>query len=251
MSAGMHQGTAAPSRVSLIPIVASGVALFWLWHAVTLHGSGALSNAALTAQLTWLAALMLWGIVVSRLALSGRTRSTAVLSVLPGLWIPPLAVFATVAASALSPALRSAFLNMAQGVPHEHFLWVQALRIAAIGGVAKTYLGRLPPAFGYGIGVPDLVFGCSAVILAATGAAAALPAPVMMAWNVFGAAVFLGAPMILQLTLPGPLQIFRGHPDGRELLDFPMILAPSLLGPLLLIGNVLHIVKLTAAGCRP
>lgn len=232
----------APSP--FIPIVALGVASFWLWHAVRLHDGGALPGEGFIALLVWFASMTLWGLATSWLSVSGRYRRPEVLSLAPGLWVPPLPVAATAVALLVSPALRNAFLALAEGITQDQFILMQTLRIAAIGGVTKAILGRLPRAFGLGTGIPDLIFGISAAVMLGTGSYAALAPATLAAWNIAGALIFIMAALILQLTLPGPLQLFRGTPDGRELLDFPMVLAPTLLGPLLLIGNILHAAKL-------
>jgi len=230
--------------VSLVPLVAAGIAAFWLVHAMRLHEAQMLPTASFDALLVWLIGMGLWGVVTSWLSLSGRYRQPHFLALLPGLWLPPLPVLATAMALAAFPALRDAFLALANGISGDQFMLVQMLRIAAIGGLTKTILGRLPPAFGFGTGIPDLLFGLSAAALLWTGAYASLAPATMIAWNIFGALVFMIAPLILQLTLPGPLQVFKRAPDGRELMDFPMVLAPTLLGPLLLIANFLHAAKL-------
>lgn len=253
MSKSMSLEASTPGKtgitpyISLVPLVAAGIAVFWWAHAARLHDAQVLATGSFNALLAWLTGMALWGALTSWLSLSGRYRQARVLALLPGLWLPPLPVMATVVALAVSPALRDAFLALASGIPQDKFMLMQTLRIAAIGGLTKTILGRLPPAFGFGTGIPDLLFGLSAAALLWTGAYATLAPETIVAWNMFGALVFMIAPLILQLTLPGPLQFFKREPDGRELLDFPMVLAPTLLGPLLLIGNFLHAAKLYLA----
>lgn len=247
------QAQAEPSvnilrRISLVPLVGLGVVWFWIAQADRLRDDGMSSAGSYNALLVWIGALGLWGLLMSWLSLSGRGRSPTFLRLLPGLWVPPFTVFGTAAAIALSPDLRSAFVSLASGVPDEQLILLQILRIAAIGGLTKTILGRLPPAFGYGTGIPDLLFGLSAAALLLTGAYAGLAPSVLIAWNTVGALIFIVAALIMQLCLPGPLQIFRRQPDGRELLDFPMFLAPASFGPWLLIGNCLHAAKYLLQG---
>lgn len=231
------------SRFSLVPLVGLGVGWFFVVQASRLRDTGALPAESFNALLVWIAALGAWGLVMSWLSLSRRGRSPAFLRFLPGLWIPPLTVFATVVAMALSPALRSAFVAMASGIDDDQLILLQVLRVAAIGSLIKTSFGRLPPAFGFGTGIPDFLFGISAAALLVTGGYMGLSPSIIVAWNIVGALIFVGAAVILQLCLPGPLQIFRSEPDGRELLDFPLFLAPALFGPVLLIGNCLHAAK--------
>lgn len=230
--------------ISLVPLVAAGIALFWMVHATRLHDAGHLPADAFGALIGWLGGMATWGVIVSWLARSGRFRQATFLRLLPGLWLPPFTVLATVAALLAFPPLQSAFSALCAGISDDAFILLQVVRIAAIGGLTKTILGRLPPAFGFGTGIPDLLFGLSAAALLWSGAYIHLDPVLLAAWNIFGALVFMMAAVVLQLTLPGRLQVFRSLPDGRELLDFPMVLAPALLGPLLLIGNFLHAAKL-------
>lgn len=236
------------SRFSLVPLVGLGIGWFFVAQASRLRGAGALSAESFNALLLWIAALGAWGLLMSWLSLSRRGRSPGFLRLLPGLWVPPFTVFATAAAMALSPPLRSAFVAMASGIGDDQLILLQVLRVAAVGSLIKTSLGRLPPAFGFGTGIPDFLFGISAAALLVTGAYVGLSPYCIVAWNIVGALIFVGAAVMLQLCLPGPLQIFRREPDGRELLAFPMFLAPALFGPVLLIGNCLHAAQFVLQG---
>ena len=231
------------SRISLVTFVGLGVGWFFLVQAIRLGHAGTMSVESFDALIVWIVALGVWGLLMSWLSLSGNGRNPAFLKLLPGLWLPPLPVLGTALAITLSPALRSAFFALASGVPEYQLILFQALRIAAIGSVIKTSLGRLPPAFGFGTGIPDLLFGISAAALLLTNASTLVPPTLLIAWNIIGALILIVAALILQLCLPGPLQIFRREPDGRELLDFPLFLAPALFGPVLLIGNCLQVAK--------
>lgn len=236
------------SHISLVPFVGLGVGWFFMVQANRLRDAGTMSVESFDALIVWIVALGVWGLLMSWLSLSGNGRNPAVLKLLPGLWLPPLPVLGTALAITLSPALRWAFLALASGVPEDQLILVQVLRIAAIGSVIKTSLGRLPPAFGFGTGIPDLLFGISAAALLLTDASTLVPPTLLIAWNIIGALILILAALILQLCLPGPLQIFRREPDGRELLDFPLFLAPALFGPVLLIGNCLQVAKYVLQG---
>ena len=60
-----------------------------------------------------------------------------------------------------------------------------------------------------------------------------------MAWNLIGAAVIVpAAPILLQLGLPGPLQVFTGLPDARAVFTYPMSIAPMIGVPLFVMVNL-------------
>ena len=56
----------------------------------------------------------------------------------------------------------------------------------------------------------------------------------------FGKPVIVpAAPLLLQLGLPGPLQVFAGQPDARVVFSFPMSIAPMIGVPLFVLANLL------------
>lgn len=60
-----------------------------------------------------------------------------------------------------------------------------------------------------------------------------------MLWNLVGALVIVpSAPVLLQLGLPGPLQVFPATPDARAVFSFPMSIAPMIGVPLLVLTNL-------------
>jgi hypothetical protein len=135
-------------------------------------------------------------------------------------------------------------LTLASMVPAEHFVWLQALRILAVGSILKVRSGDLPASFGLGLGIPDTIFGLSALGLALSGMVGLLSSMALVAWNLLGAAILLAAPLVLQLGLPGRLQTFKENPDGRALFAFPMALAPTLIAPLFPFANILQVAGL-------
>ena len=60
-----------------------------------------------------------------------------------------------------------------------------------------------------------------------------------MAWNLIGALVIVpSAPILLQLGLPGPLQVFTSLPDARAVFTYPMSIAPMIGVPLFVLINL-------------
>lgn len=59
-----------------------------------------------------------------------------------------------------------------------------------------------------------------------------------LVWNVVGVLVIVpAAPIILQLGLPGPLQVFTSLPDARAVFTHPMSIAPMIGVPLFVLVN--------------
>ena len=224
--------------ISTTPALAAILLLFWIWIGARSYRRNWLGGSGLAALAAWLAALGLWGLATVYFAQSGYYRSARFLELFPGLWWPLIPMVITAGLLVL-PTFRDALRSVA--VRHRRSLvLVQGLRCAAAGGVMKGFIGLLPPSFALPIGIPDLLFGLSAVALAALWPRHGWSARTLIAWNLIGIAVILPAPVLMQLGLPGQLQVFNGTPDARVLFDYPMVLAPTFIVPLLITMNAIQ-----------
>jgi hypothetical protein len=102
----------------------------------------------------------------------------------------------------------------------------------------KAVAGQFPAYFALLVGAPDLLFGLSALVFAWQTSIRQLSQRFLIAWNLIGVAVILPAAPLIQLGLPGPIQIFTSEPTAEKLLDFPMVLAPSIIVPTLVLLNL-------------
>ena len=58
-------------------------------------------------------------------------------------------------------------------------------------------------------------------------------------WNLVGLLIIVPtAPIVLQLGLPGPLQLFDSLPDTRAVFTYPMSIAPVMGVPLFALVNL-------------
>ncbi len=58
-------------------------------------------------------------------------------------------------------------------------------------------------------------------------------------WNLVGALVIVpSGPILLQLGLPGPIQVFTSLPDARVVFTYPMSIAPMIGVPLFVLINL-------------
>jgi len=224
--------------ISTTPLLTAALLMFWIGLSLRSFNRGAISFAALLTVLIWLTSLGAWGVGTARWATNGYYDSPEFLALLPGLWWPLAPTVITAGLLAL-PAFRSALYT----VISEHsraFVWAQALRVAAIGGVLKGMNGLLPPSFALPVGIPDFLFGLSALGLAAFWPKGGWSPRTLIIWNLIGMAVIMPAPVLMQMGLPGPLQLFTSAPDANALFDYPMVLAPTLIVPLFITMNGLH-----------
>ena len=74
------------------------------------------------------------------------------------------------------------------------------------------------------------MLGVLFVLLHASGR---LPAPFVLAWNIFGIADLVNAIGMGVASSPGPLQVFGGEPGAAMMATLPWLLIPAFLGPLL------------------
>ena len=186
-----------------------------------------------------------WGLValtaVVAIALGARDLyvAEAFLSTLPGLWLSAATLAVCALPALLSARIRDALRHVVDSVPPRWLAYFHALRIGALGTAYKTWIGEFPVAFEWIVGVPDLLFGLSALWAGARLRRGALSRRGFLAWNLLGVLVIVPtAPLVLQLSLPGPLQLFDALPDGRAVLAFPMSIAPSIGVPLFVLMNL-------------
>lgn len=181
----------------------------------------------------------LYGVAAIALGARGAYVSDALLRWLPGLWLPAVPLVAVVMAVLLFPGVRAGLRRIADATPWQVFAYFHALRIGALGTAYKASIGEFPVYFELGVGVPDLLFGISALWIAGKARRGELTARTFQRWNLVGVLVIVpGAPLLIQLGLPGPLQLFAGSPDARVILTHPMSIAPVLGVPLFVLVNL-------------
>jgi hypothetical protein len=189
--------------------------------------------ASVWVYLTWLAA---YGVLTSVLGARGVYISEALLPTLPGLWLQVVTMAVVVAPVVAVASLRDALRRIVDLSPWHWFAWFHALRISALGTAYKTAIGEFPLHFELGVGVPDLLFGLSAVWVARKTRRGELSERGFLIWNLLGVGVILpAAPILIQLGLPGPLQVLT---DSRAVLTYPMSIAPMLGVPLFISINL-------------
>ncbi len=166
--------------------------------------------------------------------------SGALLSCLPGLWLTAVTVAACVGPLVLSARLREDLRRAAGSTPREHFIYFQMLRLAALGTLVGAARAEFPLYFELLVGVPDLLFAISAFWILRLHRSGRLTDSAFLKWNAVGAVVIVpAAPILLQLGLPGPIQVFTREPDATAILSFPMSIAPLVVVPLFVLANLL------------
>jgi len=223
-------------NVSIVPALAVSLFLFWLVASIrTIRLNRVRRYHAIMIPI-WLSLLAVWGVYSKNMAESGVYDSDAFLSSMPMLWIPTVPIMIT-GLMMLFPSFRIAIA--ATVLTHRTaFIWLQALRILAIGTLIKAYLGMFPVSFAVFVAIPDMLFGLSAVVMARKSMQGKLGEKCLFKWNILGLLAILPAASIVgQMGLPGVMYYFTSLPDARALFDYPMVLAPTLVVPFFLIMN--------------
>ncbi|MCR9257178.1 MAG: hypothetical protein NXI16_13910 [Alphaproteobacteria bacterium] len=223
--------------LALLFVAQAAVVLYAARHAGRAGEAGPIAVRVVSYILL---ALALWGGVSGFLAATGVYQREAFLTAWPSLWITMVPVVLVMAPTALSATVRRTVFAVVAATPDHWLIAVQVLRIAAVGSIVKALDGDLVFYFPMLIGIPDLVFGLSAIPLALAAARRRLPDWVLLAWHLVGAAIILPAGVVLmQLGLPGPLQVFTDTPTVASVFAFPMALAPTLIVPLFVLFNLM------------
>ena len=159
----------------------------------------------------------------------------------------PLVLLGTVAVA--SSRARSTLANFALETPLPALIRIHAVRILALGTLYKWFVGELPTHFMLPVGIPDFFIGLTAFWIAHLFTRDPERArPLLIAWNAVGAAVLLAAPALIQLSQPGPFQLYFQGPTTHEVLGFPMSIVPTLVAPVF-VG--LHLIALHRLLARP
>ncbi|NIA70773.1 hypothetical protein HBA54_19415 [Pelagibius litoralis] len=194
------------------------------------------STAAVHAHLIWIAG---YAILTSLMGARGMFIADDLMPWLPGLWLQVITVAVCVGPVVLFAPLRYGLRSVFDATPWRWLAYFHGLRILALGTLYKTQSGEFPGYFAYLVGVPDLLFGLSAFWIAVRARRGDLTAQGFMIWNLIGALIIVpSAPILLQLGLPGPLQVFTSQPDARAVFTYPMSIAPIIGVPLFVLVNL-------------
>ncbi len=187
------------------------------------------------AYLSWVTA---YGIVTSILGARGVYISEDLLKLLPGFWLQLIAVAVCVLPVVLFDGVRDGMRRIVDATPWHWFAYFHGLRIAALGTAYRTMIGEFPASFEILVGIPDFMFGVSAFWIARKAKRGEISEKGFMVWNLVGALVIVpAAPIVLQLGLPGPVQVFTSLPDARAVFTYPMSIAAMIGVPLFVLIN--------------
>jgi len=112
-------------------------------------------------------------------------------------------------------------------------VFIQALRVGALGGIMKGVQGEITSGYVFWIGIPDFLFGVSALVVGWRLLRKAVDARFLIGWNLVGFALIILPTFV-------PMNYWMNEPGFTFIFEFPMILAPSIVIPTFISLNLLH-----------
>lgn len=185
--------------------------------------------------------LTIWTAIALFLGISGILESENFYQLYPALWMPiiPMTI---VLASLVLPTVREGIMSILAITPAYWLVFFQAGRISAMGTAYHTLQGTFPLYFEVVVGIPDLCFGLSALVMGILAMQQKISSRTLIIWHFIGFLIIVPtAPILLQLGLPGALQVFSQQPTAEAVYTFPMSLAPIMVVPTFVIFNLLGI----------
>ena len=186
-----------------------------------------------------IALLLSWGGASIYLGINGAFLSDKFFDLWAPYWLPLVPVVLIVTAIALFPRARQAVSRLIDGTPMHALIAIHGLRILAIGGIIKGWNGEFSAPMAGFIGVPDFLFGISALIMAWLALKQRVGTWAVVAWNAIGVTIIVpNVCIVIWLSLPGTWQIFSAEPTIMTFFAFPMVLAPALVVPVFVMMNM-------------
>jgi len=194
------------------------------------------------SQHAWLVGLVVvllaWGTASGYWSSRGVYESPEFLELAPGYWLPFVPVVITVSLVMIAPALRQGLRVLVDNTPVRWLTGIHQLRILALGSIIKASISMFPEKFAWYVGIPDLLFGLSAIWLTVFVLhRRRISDRILLLWNLAGAMAIL-APAF------GLMHIYMHEPFFTELFVFPMALAPTFIVPVFVMLNLLVVWRL-------
>jgi len=232
-------------KFSMIPLlILAQILAIWL---VTRRANriGKITGSGMTLIAMLLFLFTIWAGASSYLAFSGIYHSNWFLSSWPAFWVTFIAVAIFMVPISVSSGARETVRGVIDATPLHWAVGFQGLRILALGGIMKAASGDFSRYFGFYIGIPDFIFGLSALLMAWFVYKKQVGAKAVIAWNVAGAMIIVPVGMVLmQMGLPGAWLTFTDVPTILTIFEFPMALAPTVVVPVFIMMNLLISIRL-------
>jgi hypothetical protein len=218
--------------LSVLPLLVICVFAFCIFIARRAKQNQSITTAEARSVYLLLLALFAWTLISIVLGLKGLHASPWLLERIPLLWQANVPVVILVVGLLLSRTLRNGLRGIASGTPWHWLAFFQALRMGALGGVVKGIKGEVTSSFVFWVGIPDFLFGSSALIVGWLLLRKVVFNRFLMIWNLIGAGIILLPTFVF-------MNYFMSEPGFIFIFEFPMVLAPSIVVPIFIFINLL------------
>ena len=217
-------------KLSLVPLLAILTLAFGVFITATARKDRSISGAEARSVYFLVLAFAVWTVILIALGIGGI--HVALMYQVPFLWQSGIPVTILFINFILSRNLRRALHGIASSTPQHWLVFFQALRIGALGGVLKGIQGQITSSFVLWIGIPDFLFGVSAILVGWLLLREAVSKSFLVVWGL------IGASLILLPTFP-LMNYWMNEPGFVFIFEFPMVLAPGIVVPMMIFFNLL------------
>ncbi len=227
--------------MTIIPLLILFQLLFLPFLELKARHQGHINTTLMRATFLPVAGLTIWTVIAIILGIWGIYESENFYKLYPALWMPVIPI-AIVFASLALPRVQKGIASTLDVTPAHWLVFFQAGRISAIGTAYHTLQGDFPLYFEVMVGIPDLCFGLSALVVGLLAMQQKISSRTLIIWHTIGILIIVPtAPLLLQLGLPGSLLVFAQPPTAEVVYTFPMSLAPVMVVPTFVTFNLLGI----------
>ncbi len=212
-------------KPSILPILVLVVFAFSVFVTYRARSARKVGTPGARSVYVLIAALFGWTLVATGLGLRNLHTSPWLLKNVPLLWQPCVPVTMVIAAFTFSRTLRVGLRELADATPALWLVFFQALRIGALGSVVKVFRGEITSSFPLWVGIPDFLYGLSAVVVGGLLVRGSVGNRTLAVWAITGTAILFVLPFAFMpywMSEPGFIFIF----------EFPMVIAPSIVVPI-------------------
>ncbi len=217
-------------KVSIVPVLVIIVFIFCVGITRRAKTNQSINAAEARSVYALLLAFLGWTVITVVLGIKGTHIS--LMEHIPVLWQACVPVVLATIGLIFSRTLRNGLRGIVATTPRHWLVFVHALRIGAIGGVMKGIKGEVTSEFVFWIGIPDFLFGVSALIVGWLLLRNAVSHRFLIIWNSVGAALILLPTFI-------PMNYWMNEAGFVFIFEFPMVLAPSIVVPIFILLNLL------------
>ncbi len=217
-------------KFSLVPLLVVLILVFAVFITRRAKKKQAISGAEARSVYFLVLVFAVWTAVVIALGMDGI--HVELMDQVPLLWQSGIPVAILFINFLLSKILLRALFFIESSTPPHWLVFFQALRIGALGGVIKGVQGQVTSSFVFWVGIPDFLFGVSAILVGWLLLSEAVSKGFLVVWSLIGASIILLPTFLL-------MNYWMNEPGFVFIFELPMVLAPGIVVPMMIFFNLL------------